>query len=141
MEFDQLTLRVIVRLAANYQLDLTHGNFYDLVGFDKFISKNPVNIGVRMPNLAQNTEILNVHCDLVNSSLVDGVQSDIIYSFGTGELQQSYSFSKEPMRITYNIVNKNTVSSIRIYVTDGKRRTVDFNEADAAFSLIFKRID
>ena len=68
-----------------------------------------------MPNLAQNTEILNLHCDLVNDSLVDGFQSDII-----GDLRKSYSFTKEPRRITYNPVNKNTISSIRIYVTDGK---------------------
>lgn len=59
-----------------------------------------------MPNLAQNTEILTVHCDLVNDSLVDGLESDIIYSFGTGDLQQSYSFTKEPIRITYNTGNR-----------------------------------
>lgn len=140
LEFDQPTLRVIIRLATNYQLDLTNGNFYDLIGFDKVI-KNPVNIGVRMPNLVQNTEILNVHCDLVNESLVDGFQSDIIYSFGTGDLQQSYSFTKESMRITYSPINKNTISSIRIYVTDGKLRSVNFNNADTAFSLIMKRMN
>ena len=94
-----------------------------------------------MPNLAQSTEILNVHCDLVNDSLVDGFQSDIIYSFGTGDLQQSYSFTKEPIRMTYNPINKNFISSMRIYVTDGKRRTVNFNNADTAFSPILKRIN
>ena len=93
-----------------------------------------------MPNLAQNTEILNVHCDLVNDSLVDGFQSDIIDSFGTRDLRQSYSFTKEPRRITFNPVNKNTISSIRIYVTDGKRRTINFNDADTAFPLIMKRM-
>ena len=38
------------------------------------------------------------------------------------------------MRITFNPVNKNTISSIRIYITDGKRRIVDLNGADTAFS-------
>ena len=65
-----------------------------MIGFNKVILKDRVNNSVRMPNIAQNTEILNVHCDLVNDSLVDGFQSDIIYSFGTGDLRQSYSFTK-----------------------------------------------
>ena len=85
-------LRVIITLRENYQLDFTRGNFSDLIGFNKVVIKDPVNIGSHLPNLAQNTEILNVHCDLVNDSLVHGYQSHIIYSFGTGDLRQSYSF-------------------------------------------------
>ena len=81
---------------------------------------------------------MNVHCDLTNDSLVDGEESDIIFSFSTSVLQASYSFTLEPMRITFNPVNKNTISSIRIYITDGKRRIVDLNGADTAFSLILK---
>ena len=111
-----------------------------MIGFNKVILKNPVNIDSHLPNLAQNTEILNVHCDLVNDSLLDRFQSDIIYSFGTGDLRQSYSFTKEPRRITFNPVNKNIISSIRIYVTDGKRTTINVNDADTSFSLILKRM-
>ena len=93
-----------------------------------------------MPNLSQDTDILNVHCDLINKSLVDGQETDIIYSFSTGVLQPSYSFTLEPKRVTSNPVNKTTISSIRIYITDGKRRLVDLNGADTSFSLILKSI-
>ena len=39
------------------------------------------NSGSKLPNLCQDTDILNIHCDLVTDSLVDGVQTDIIYFF------------------------------------------------------------
>ena len=32
-----------------------------------------------MPNLSQDTDILNIHCDLINDSLVDGEDTDIIF--------------------------------------------------------------
>ena len=141
LEFDSTTFRVTVTLATNYQLDLTHSNFNDLIGFDKKVLKDAVNIGDRVPNLSQDTDILNIHCDLVNTSLVDGDESDIIYTFSTSVLRPSYSFTLEPRRVTYNPVNKQQISSIRIYITDGKRRLINLNGADTSFSLILKRAE
>ena len=141
IEFDTTTFRVTVTLATNYQLDLTQSDFNDLIGFNKKVLKDVVNIGDRVPNLSQDTDILNVHCDLVNSSLVDGDESDIIYTFSTSVLKPSYSFTVEPRRVTYNPANKQQISSIRIYITDGKRRLLNLNGADTSFSLILKRIE
>jgi len=115
LEFQTSTFRVLIKLKTNYQLDLTGSNFHDLVGFDKVILKDVENYGSRMPNLSQDTEMLNIHCDLVNTSLVDGVDTDVIYSFSTPILKLSYSFTMEPWRVTFNPVNKNTISRIRIY--------------------------
>ena len=100
--------------------------------------KNEINTGSNVPNLSQDTDILNIHCDLINDSLVDGQETDIIYSFSTSVLRPSYSFTIEPMRVTYNTTNKNIIDSIRIYITDGKRRLIDLNGADTSFSLILK---
>ena len=138
-EFNETTFRVTITMKENYQLDLTKSNFNELIGFDKKIIKDKVNIGPRVPNLSQDTDILNIHCDFVNSSLVDGEESDIIYSFSTSVLRPSYSFTLEPRRITFNPLNKNTISSIRIYITDGKRRVINLNYQDVAFSLILKK--
>ena len=141
LEFDNTTFRVTVTLAQNYQLHLTASNFNELIGFDKKVLKSGNNIGVRVPNLSQDTDILNIHCDLINESLVDGQDTDIIYSFSTSVLQPGYSFTIEPQRVTYNPTNKNSISSIRIYITDGKRRLINPNGADTSFSLILKRIE
>ena len=95
-------------------------------------------IGSKVPNLSQDTDVLNIHCDLINDSLVDGEDTDIIYSFSTSVLQLSYSFTLEPRRITFNPINKTTVSSIRMWVTDGKRRLLNLNGADVVYSLTLK---
>jgi len=54
------------------------------------------NVGPRVPNLSQDTDILNIQFDLIGESLVDGEESDIIYSFSTSVLRPSYSFTLEP---------------------------------------------
>ena len=118
-----------ITLQTNYQLDLTKSNLYQLIGFDK------------VPYLSQDTDILNIHFDLVNDSLVDGQESDIIYSFSTSVVKPSYSFTLERRRITYNPINKQRIGSIRMYITDGKRRVVDLNGAHTSFSLILKRLE
>jgi len=141
LEFDETTFRVTVTLANNYQLDLTASNFNDLIGFEKKVLKSENNLGPKVPNLSQDTDILNIHCDLINDSLVDGQDTDIIYSFSTSVLKPSYSFTIEPRRVTLNPTNKNIISSIRIYITDGKRRLINLNGADTAFSLILKRVE
>ena len=138
--FDDTTFRATVTLAANYQLDLRASNFNDLIGFDKKILVSGTHIGSRVPNLSQHTDILNIHCDLINESLVHGEETDIIYSFSTSVLKPSYSFTDAPRRVTFNPINKITISSIRIWITDGKRRLVDLNGADTSFSLILKSI-
>ena len=138
LEFDDTIFRTIITLAQNYQLDLTQSDFNDLVGFDKKILTKSENVGDYIPNLSQDREILNIHCDLISESLVDGNETDIIYSFSTSTLTPSYSFTQEPRRVQFNPVNKNTIKSIRVYITDGKRRIVDMNHADTSLSLILR---
>ena len=139
LEFDETTFRVIITLKQNYELDLRSSDFYDLIGFDKKIVKDSRNIGTKVPNLSQGTDILNIHCDLVNDSLVDGIEGDIIYSFSTSVLKPSYSFTLEPRRVTFNPVNKKLINTIRIHITDGKRRLIDLHDVDTSFSLILKQ--
>ena len=141
LEFDDTIFRVIVTLAQNYQLDLTQSDFNDLIGFNKKILSSSENLGDYIPNLSQDREILNIHCDLISDSLVDGDETDIIYSFSTSTLAPSYSFEQDPRRVLFNPVNKNMIKDIRIYITDGKRRIVDLNHSDISFSLILREKD
>ena len=138
LEFDNTTYKTVITLATNYQLDLRPSNFNDLIGFNKQILTKTENIGDYTPNLSQDTEILNIHCDLISESLVDGDETDILYSFGTNDLTPSFGFTKQVYQTQFNPVNKNMINSIRIYVTDGKRRIIDLNNADTAFSLILR---
>ena len=138
LTFDEPTFRVIITLEKDYQLDLTKSNFNQLIGYKKEILKDERNVGSTTPNISEDTDVLNIHCDLISESLVDGEELDIIFSFGTGTLQSSYNFVLEPRRVIFNPINKTGISSIRICVTDGLRRPVYLNHADTAFSLILK---
>ena len=140
LTFDEPIFRVLVTLDKDYRLDLRKSNFNKLIGFDKVVLSDERNVSPNVPNLSEDTDVLNIHCDLISDSLVDGVESDIIFSFGTGTLRPSYNFVLEPRRVIFNPVNKTRVSSIRIYVTDGLRRPVYLNHADTAFSLILKKV-
>ena len=140
LTFDDSTFRVLVTLDANYQLDLRKSNFGKLIGFDKVILRDERNVSTKIPNIPEDTDVLNIHCDLVSDSLVDGRESDIVFSFGVGTLKPSYNFTLEPHRIIFNPINKTRVSSVRIYVTDGLRRPVYLNHANTAFSLILKKV-
>ena len=137
LEFNNTTFKTVVNLATNYQLDLTTSNFNDLIGFKKRILTSSSN-GDYTPNLSQDTEILNIHCDLISESLVDEHETDIIYTFGTNDLPPSYAFTKEPLRVKFYPVNKYVIQTLRIYITDGKRRIIDLNGADTSFSLILR---
>lgn len=138
LEFDNTTYKTIITLATNYQLDLRPSNFHDLIGFNKRILTSTENVGDYTPNLSQDTEILNIHCDLISESLVDGDETDILYTFGTNDLTPSYAFTKQPRRVKFYPVNKYLINNIRIYITDGQRRIIDLNNADTAFSLILR---
>ena len=93
-------------LKRTIDYDLTKSNFHQLIGFKKVVLSNERNVGSTTPNISEDTDVLNSHCDLISESLVDGQESDIIFSFGTGTLQSSYNFVLEPRRVIFNSVNK-----------------------------------
>ena len=137
LKFNEITLRTTITLATNYQLDLTTSNFGDLIGFNKQILTSSSD-GDYIPNLSQDREILNIHCDLITGSLVDEHETDIIYTFGTNNLVPSYAFTQAPLRVQFYPVNKYYIDTLRIYITDGKRRIIDLNDADTSFALILR---
>ena len=96
IEFQNPTYKLLVILKEYYQLDLTASNIH-------VILKDKNNYGLRLPNLSQDTDLLNIDCDLINESLVDGEESDIIYSFSTSVLRPSYSFTLKTRRVTFTL--------------------------------------
>ena len=61
--FHETIFKVTIKLKTNYQLDLTKSNFYELIGFDKKVLTASSNVGTKVPDLSQDTDILNIHCD------------------------------------------------------------------------------
>ena len=65
LKFKSTTFRVTIVLPAQVRLDLTKSDFNDLIGFDKKILTSGTHIGIKVPNLSQDTDVLNIHCDLI----------------------------------------------------------------------------
>ena len=63
LTFDEPTFRVLITLEKDYRLDLTKSNFYRLIGFKKEILTNERNVGSTTPNISEDTDVLNIHCD------------------------------------------------------------------------------
>ena len=63
LTFNQTTFRVTIVLPAQVRLELTKSDFNDLMGFDKRILTSGTHIGSKVPNIFQNTDVLNIHCD------------------------------------------------------------------------------
>lgn len=66
LTFDETTFRVTITLKVNYKLDLTKSNFYELVGFDQKVLTASSNVRTKVPNLSQDTNVINIHCDLAS---------------------------------------------------------------------------
>ena len=137
LEFDDTIFRVEITLANNYQLYLRESNFKKLIGFNKAPLKSGTHVGPKIPNLSQDTDLLNIHCDLVDESMVDDQETDISASV----LKPSYSFTLELQRVTFNPINKNKISSIPVYITDRKRIIIDLNGQDTAFPLLLQPLN
>ena len=75
---------------------------------------------------------------MISNSIVDGKYGDVIYILSTANLVRSYPFYVEPTRVGFNEINKYTISSIAIYITDVYRRIINLNGVDVSFSFIIK---
>ena len=132
--FEFSTYRIFILMPSQYQLDLSQGNFNELLGFNKRILTGS-SYGEKIPNITRGVDWVYLHCDLI-SRKTNNISSDVLYSFSTADLHVSYPFQKEPRRVKWQPVNKSHIDSIRIWVTDGRNNILNLNGTDIALSLI-----
>ena len=83
----------------NYELDLSEGEFAELLGYEKKILTGEKNfVGAMVPNITRSVDWVFLHCDLISRRAND-VPSDVLYSFSIPGLQVSHPFEKEPYRL------------------------------------------
>ena len=134
--FDMSIYRVVTLIDNDYELDLSQGNFSELLGYGKSIVSGDV--GRKVPNITRGVDWVYLHCDLITRR-TNNVPSDVLYSFSTSDLQASYPFRKEPLRLEWQTVNKSYIDKIRVWVTDGRNNVLDLNGTDIAISLMIEK--
>ena len=93
---------------------------------------------VRLPNITNSIDSLEIGCSLTDSSLTDGKRSDTLALIPTDNLTRSYPFNFEPKRALFSPVNTKIINEIRITVKDNIGRFINLNNIDWFMTLISK---
>jgi len=97
--FDMTIFRVVILMHKNCELNLSEGDFAELLGNEKKILTGEKNfVGGMFPNITRSVDWVFLLCDLISRRAND-VPSDVLYSFSTTGFQVSYPFQKEPYRL------------------------------------------
>ena len=137
IHFDFSTYRILITVQKDYELDLSQGNFHELLGYKKRILSDS-SFGNKVPNITRGVDWVYLHCNLI-SRQTNNVPSDLLYSFSTADLHVSYPFRKEPLRLEWQPVNKRNIDAIRVWITDGRNNILDLNGTDIAISLMIEK--
>ena len=135
--FNMSIYRVVTLIHNSYELDLSQGNFGELLGYGKSTLRGDV-VGRKVPNITRGVDWVYLHCDLITRR-TNNVSNDVLYSFSTSGLRVSYPFRKEPRRLEWQPANKNYINEIRVWVTDGRNNILDLNGTDIAISLMIEK--
>ena len=130
------TYRVLISFSDDkFQLDLRGTNFGELIRFEKkLITKTEY--GTKLPNIPNSIDVLNINTDAIKDSIVDGVNTNTLAMIPADNLTRSYPFTFEPQRTLYCPVSSNTISEMRMYVTDSLKRPVGLNGIDWFLTLL-----
>jgi hypothetical protein len=134
------TNRVKVRLDdPDYQVDFTQANnLSTFLGHDEEVV-TATKTGASIPEVSNGVDTWVLHCDLVSKGYSNGNSSDVLLSF-TPDVPPQAAFDVEPYNPTYVQVNKETISSIRIRLTDQNGNPLDLEGEDVVISLSLKAI-
>lgn len=142
VSFDLSLFKSVITMMPNYELDLSVSDFNFILGFDKKILNQEYTISDRIPDLTRSVDMICVHCDLTHRSLTDESR-DVLFCFSiiAQGIRRSFPFSLEPRRLKFSPINKNSIDSIRLYITDSFNRPIDLNEIDTAFHIVIKEVN
>ena len=137
VEYDDITMKtkLVVRygiIAIRFDeksffstiLGFTSG--WDYKSYNKYTSQKIVNLG--------STNKINLKCDVINGSIVDGFRKPILYSFVLDKLP-GYKVFSEPETIHYKKINKSVLNTLTFYLEDDNKEEVDFNGETLTFTL------
>ena len=140
LSFILSTYRVLLSIDGNYQVDLRGTDFGELIGFEKkLVTKTEY--GTRLPNITKSIDTLNINTTAIKDSVVNGVNTNTIAVIPTDNLTRSYPFTFEPRRTLYCPVSSNTISEMRITVTDSVGQPIDLNGIDWFMTLLLRHTD
>ena len=95
--FDMSIYRVVTLIHNDYELNLSQGDFGELLGYGKSILRGDV-VGRTVPNITRGVDWVYLHCDLITRR-TNNVSSDVLYSFSTSDLRVRLAIHFEKSRV------------------------------------------
>jgi hypothetical protein len=133
------TLKCDIVLKSSYQLDLSIGNLYLLLGWTSQIV-SVSGSGSNLVDISNGITGYNVHCSLVDSytSISNGVSSDVLYSF-TPDKPAGNLLNKEVINLIYTKCNSRYVSQLRLYITDQNNNILyDLSDENISITIFIR---
>lgn len=126
-------------LAGGYKVDFTNRTIRNIFGFNSAEYAASVESPNRS-NINNNVTSVYVHCDLINSSYINGNPTDVIFSFKINH-QQNEIISIEPNVIQLLPINtRSQINSMRCYFTDQTNKLLDFNSQPFSAQFVLSPI-
>lgn len=127
----QSRLRMLIKLTKGWNIDLTKSDFHKLIGFEKKVyeshDEETVIEGENIADITNGNDIIYIHCDVVNGSLINQNNSEVIYSFTPRDVP-GVIVSKEFNNLIYYPVNRDSIRRIRMRVTNQNGELIDLNK-------------
>lgn len=136
-------LKFILKVTAPYQVDLSFGNLYQLLGFSTAQIAAPITTttqGLLSANIQNNLNELYLNCSLVNGSWFNDSLGETLNSFlpstpaGSNILVQYAQPIYIPLR-----TDTQYIRSVRVYLRDNLGRRVNLNGEDLQVILHLRR--
>ena len=137
IEYDDITMKtkLVVRSGIiairfdeksffNTVLSFTPG--WEYKHYNKYISQKILNLG--------STNKINLKCDIIDGSVVDGLRQPILYSFVLDK-KPGYKVFSEPETIHFKKIKKSVLNTITFSLEDINNKEVNFNQEMLTFTL------
>jgi len=133
------TFKLKITVDSGFQVDLTVGKLYELLGFTPIIVSTTQE-GINNVNITNGIDKVHIHCDPVIGSYSRGATSDVIFSF-SADIAPSSLIQKSPVQLIYLPINRSGYfDRMRIRVTDQQDKRLNLNGETVTMTLVLRKM-
>lgn len=140
LDVNYSTLRVKIIITGGYELDLTQGLLYKLLGGNQAVYDTSGDLEY-VANVNDSINNLIIHCSILDSgsSYSNSSRSDVLYTFVPSS-EPGTNIEITPNTPVYIGINYtgSTIRELRMYITDNLGRRVNLNGEPVSYLLHFR---
>ena len=138
LEANNNTLRCILTLATNYQVDFTPANsLATMLGFNSQIYTASGEAPNRVDIMS--TSSILVHCSNIAGSYLNGFKEPVLYSFSMN-VSPGYKFVEAPVNLVHLPLTTNVIDELHIRLSDQNGKTIDLRNEIVTIRLHIREI-